>query len=78
AVKFVDDDVELPLPGPEFIARIRALTAAGSLHPSVSPPPAPDPDPLPTRHRDGSAISSAHRHSAHRRIVLDLRFCVPS
>ncbi|MCF3118975.1 hypothetical protein IPZ68_04515 [Streptomyces arenae] len=73
-VKFVDDDLELPLPGPEFIARIRALTSSGTLRPSVSPPPPdPDPDPLPTRHRDGSAISSAHR-----RVVLDLRFCVPS
>lgn len=62
--KFVDDDVELPLPEDEFSARIRTLTDRGTPAPApaTAPAPHPDPDPLPARHRGGTAIRSAQRH----------------
>ncbi|WP_237527150.1 hypothetical protein, partial [Streptomyces sp. SID337] len=73
--KFVDDDVELPVAGPEFHSRIRALTAPGALLPARPPGVSP----LPARNSGGTAIRSAQRRSAPRRIVLDLRLvCVPS
>lgn len=75
--KFVDDDVELPVTGPEFLSRIRALTAPGALLPAHTSPP--DASPLPARSSVGTAIRSAQRRSTQRRIVLDLRLvCVPS
>lgn len=30
AITYVDDDVELPLPAPEFAACVRSLTAPGT------------------------------------------------
>ncbi|MFD4483331.1 hypothetical protein ACFWPU_45525 [Streptomyces sp. NPDC058471] len=65
AIKFVDDDLDLPLPGPDFLAQIGDLTNPGSPNPPAAAAPVPhsDPDPLPARHRGGTAIRSAQRHS---------------
>lgn len=41
AVAFVDDDLDLPLPDPDFTDRIRALTALTSTAPASSTPTAP-------------------------------------
>lgn len=41
AVAFVDDDLDLPLPDPDFTDRIRALTALASTAPTSSTPTAP-------------------------------------
>lgn len=64
-VTFVDDDLELPLPGPDFSARFRTLIETVAPHPAPATPPLPpDSDPLPARHRGGTAIRSAHRRMA--------------
>ncbi|MFF1378768.1 hypothetical protein [Streptomyces sp. NPDC058308] len=72
AIKYVDDDVELPLPAPEFVARIRALTAPGTLHPSDSTISDQDAAPLPARPRGGPA------RSVYGRLVLVEYICAPS
>ncbi|WP_409239343.1 hypothetical protein [Streptomyces sp. PA5.6] len=72
AIEYADDDVELPVPAPGFVARIRALTAPGALHSNESSPPEHDSDPLPARPRGGAA------RSVHGRFVLVEYICVPS
>ncbi|WP_409239350.1 hypothetical protein [Streptomyces sp. PA5.6] len=72
AIKYVDDDVELPVPAPEFVACIRALTAPGRCTPAPSPIAEHDPKPLPARPRGGSG------HTVHGRMVLVEYICAPS
>ncbi|MER7109467.1 hypothetical protein [Streptomyces sp. NPDC000229] len=60
AVSYVDDDVELPLPDPDFTDHIRALTT----HTSHRPPGSRTTSPLPARSpRKTSAIATARRRT---------------
>ncbi|GGU66288.1 hypothetical protein [Streptomyces lavendofoliae] len=59
AVSYVDDDVELPLPDPDFTDHIRALT-----HTPQRPPGSRTTSPLPARSpRKTSAIAAARRRT---------------